>query len=360
MSGLQRFINSPLELDRHFTQVPNWWLRDERIGGNALAILLFVRSHDPSYPLTLDFVRKELDLGRTAFMTAREQLEAAGYLEVTVRRHPSGAVDGRTGRSIGGMIAGSDFALVDPGPSPRYAARMQRSEAAAASSPARDTRSEAVDNSSSTEPANTPEPVDNSPESEKTLIAPSTRNPTTDDPTSGFVHSYKKNNKIKNTNQSSSARARARAAPDGDDDSGSLPVPIDDRERLGLLALNVNVAQLLTRLDAAGLDPQALWLHTAAAEICAASPRQVGNPAAYIAAAIANEPDRWERTAPPEAKARSSLPSSSAPPTADQVCAQHGHRYAPEDPYRKYCARCSEVREGWEAEADAIDLEESA
>lgn len=367
MSGQQRFINSPLELDRHFTQVPNWWVRDERIGGNALAILLYVRSHDPSYPLTLDFVRGELGLGRTAFASAREQLEAAGYLEVEIRRHPAGAIDGATGRSIGGLIAGSDFRIVDPGPSERYERRMRKRSAASAGT------AEDVDNSDEGEPPAPTIPVDNPVISGKALIAPSARNqatddPTSDDPATDNQHTHKKNKKIKNTNLQEHQSSSPGEAERYDDDSESA-VRLDAHELAGLTALNINAAELVRRLQEAGIDPAGVWLHTAAAEICASSPRDLGNPAAYVARSIVNERTRWARSASADTSSRSTDTAiarqprpwaSTAPLMANQVCAQQGHRYAPEDIYRKYCARCSEIREGWEQDADRIDLEETA
>ena len=62
-----------------FTQVPNEWIRDLRISGNALRIIVLIAS---SYPnaLTRDEIRHTLGFGKEALRAGIALLLEAGYL----------------------------------------------------------------------------------------------------------------------------------------------------------------------------------------------------------------------------------------------------------------------------------------
>jgi len=94
-------VREKLRYERNFTSFRNEWLRDARIVGNPLSVLVNVMSHDDQYRLTQSSVAQALGMGERAFLSARRTLEACGYLRVVEMRYPKGSVDA-TGRSIAG------------------------------------------------------------------------------------------------------------------------------------------------------------------------------------------------------------------------------------------------------------------
>jgi len=73
----------------------------------------------------------------------------------------------------------------------------------------------------------------------------------------------------------------------------------------------------------------------------------VSNPVAYVAQAIANDPDNPEFAAMGTLRAT----ASSVAPTADKVCASRGHRYIGE--FEEFCATCGHERPDWRNDRDA-------
>lgn len=350
-TGPARFINVQLDIDRHYTQVPNWWLRDERISGNALRVLLYVRSHDASFKLNIDYVRRELGLGKEAMATAKNQLIEVGYLKVIQQRVSDQGDGGRAGR-----FGPSDLHISDPGPSPRYRQRMGLD-----SDP--DSGAEPVDNSESeaTE-ADSGQPVDNSTETanlqENPWSAPMAGFPAPVDPATAHpapVDPPLKEEQLKeDLVKSSSSELSTGDPPAVDDDDSGLAEVVEltasrppDGDRAVLAVLRVDAEVLAARLERAGVDPAVVDVRAAAAEVCAASPRGLGDPTAYVARAIINEPGRWPARAAP---CGAGVPGE--PPGGASRCVREGHVYSRADPWRSMCVRCDAERDGWRDERD--------
>ncbi len=339
-----RFINAPLASDDEYQRVPNEWVRDTAIIGNALSILLYVRSHHESFDLTLEYTRRHMGLGRDAFLRARRQLEAGGYLEVIRRRHPAGARDPLTGKSIGGAVIGLDFVTRDP----------------------RERKKPAV-----------PKPVDNVPKpndgkpalgsklstgAAKMLVKPKDGKPAEGLPAAGNQTSdylRLKEEKLKEDKPSSSSSsdvvinevkvAAVAASPEDEDDSGPLAVVIEPglAKVLREVHSRLDASLLLSRLAELGIDPLALNLELAASEAIFASPRPVGDPVAYLVGAIRREPHRW-------IKQPGGTGNEHWSPAA-MSCDAGVHLYGTprSDPWQMVCLRCGQEREGWRDERDA-------
>lgn len=100
-------------------------------------------------------------------------------------------------------------------------------------------------------------------------------------------------------------------------------------------------SEILRRLSDAGVDGERVDIPTAASFALGASVRPVGDPSAYVAAAIIREPTRWPWSALPGAGETGGGPRRS-------TCELEGHRYL--DEFRMQCVRCDEERPGWREE----------
>lgn len=108
------FVRNATSLDRDFLIVANAWVRDQRIVGNPLSIYLWVRSQAVEFRITRASIMHGMGLGRFAFESAIDKLEACGYLRRVEDRWPPGATaaDGR-------QLAGAKrvrWYLLDPAP----------------------------------------------------------------------------------------------------------------------------------------------------------------------------------------------------------------------------------------------------
>jgi hypothetical protein len=99
--GELEFVRPQFVFEREYGQFRNWWARDQRIVGNAFSLLMYLVSHQRTFRITQQKARRDLGLGRDAFLAARRKLESAGFLSPIERRYPSGARDG-SGRPVGG------------------------------------------------------------------------------------------------------------------------------------------------------------------------------------------------------------------------------------------------------------------
>ena len=390
------FIRPRLAIDRDFGVHRNEWVRDKRIVGNPLSIYLYLLSHDQSFRITLESARKGLGLGRDAFITARRTLEAAGYLRTVKVTHPAGAVDAN-GRPIGGRVLRYDIEVLDPEVTTSGRTPVQPDPAAP------------VDNSSGSgrdetglEAAEQEKPWSDPLTGYPVAAEPLPDEPLTDNPTA-------KENQEDQENQSSSSTEMTTDAPvssfvaaavppddDGDLDgggAGAAPLvdngcgvwtaathsgpetPLDvsrelegtgeppggdaleplDLQRLLRAGIEVslreldarlNLSEILRRLSDAGVDGERVDVPAAAAFALSAAARRVGDPSAYVAAAIVREPARWPWKALPVSGASASGPTRS-------TCELQGHRYL--DEYRMQCVRCQEERPGWREERYAGD-----
>ena len=113
-----QIIRPRLRFDREFGQHRNWWVRDPRICGNPLSILLYLLSQDPQLMPTQTEAREELGLGVAAWQTGKQRLLDAGFLVEIRDRYPRDSV-GTDGRPRGGQRR---FRLFLQDPEPGYRA----------------------------------------------------------------------------------------------------------------------------------------------------------------------------------------------------------------------------------------------
>jgi len=97
-----------LAFERDFTQIPNAWLRDERLSLRARGILALLMSHREGWGLALvDMITRDEDgkakEGRKSIQIAVAELTDLGYL-----------VRGKRGRDEKGHLKGADWLLQDP------------------------------------------------------------------------------------------------------------------------------------------------------------------------------------------------------------------------------------------------------
>ena len=74
------FIRRPLAFEGRYTQIPNTWARDERLGFRARGILLLLMSHQDGWRISLEHLAGDSPDGITSVRTAILQLEEFGYL----------------------------------------------------------------------------------------------------------------------------------------------------------------------------------------------------------------------------------------------------------------------------------------
>lgn len=98
-----KLIRHRMRFESNFTQIPNAWLRDERVSYRARGIRDLLLSHEHGWTITLkNLAAASPREGIDAVRSAVEELEEFGYL----KRH---VVQGR-----GGKFEGHDWELCDP------------------------------------------------------------------------------------------------------------------------------------------------------------------------------------------------------------------------------------------------------
>ena len=66
--------------DDHFTQIPNDWLRDNRLSFKARGILAMLMSHRQGWSLSINTIANQNQEGKDAVRSAIQELENLGYL----------------------------------------------------------------------------------------------------------------------------------------------------------------------------------------------------------------------------------------------------------------------------------------
>lgn len=66
--------------DDHFTQIPNDWLRDNRLSFKARGILAMIMSHREGWSLSINSIASQNQEGKDAIRSAIQELEQTGYL----------------------------------------------------------------------------------------------------------------------------------------------------------------------------------------------------------------------------------------------------------------------------------------
>lgn len=335
------FTRPDLTFDSEFGQYRNCWVRDKRLVGNPLSLLLYLLSHERQFRVTQSMARADLGLGREAFMTARRVLENTGFLIARERRVAAGTLDSG-GRAVGGWRY-IEFEVVDaPFPQVGIAAVSGGSavEEAYDGFPA-EAFHLSFNAASGAGFGAVPDP--------ETVVVLGV--PTTDDPVQGFPPLKEDHSKENNSSSDVVIRSPepsprvsvARAAEDDFPFSGSS-TEIDDVAAAQLAALHPELTMpgLVARLLGGGVFTaeaiRGIDLPRAADEILAASKRAVWRPADYVAASLEREPFRWLR------------PVAAVAGTGG--CAELGHRWI--GPWNEACARCDEERGGWRDDRDTF------
>ncbi len=86
------------------------WVRDQRIVGNPLSLYLYLLSHEPGVPITVERACVDLGLTADAVSAAQRSLEAAGYMRTVEVAHPANTNGTRTS----GGLPRYAFELLEP------------------------------------------------------------------------------------------------------------------------------------------------------------------------------------------------------------------------------------------------------
>lgn len=79
-----------LTFERDFTQIPNAWVRDERLSRKARGVLTEIMSHQVGWHVSVRGLEKTGPEGRDAIRAALVELKEAGYLQVSQTRGDGG------------------------------------------------------------------------------------------------------------------------------------------------------------------------------------------------------------------------------------------------------------------------------
>lgn len=88
------FLRKPLGFEGKYTQIPNSWARDERLGYRARGILLLLMSHQDGWKISLEHLANDGPDGITAVRTAIHQLQEFGYLKRNQIRNDKNQIEG--------------------------------------------------------------------------------------------------------------------------------------------------------------------------------------------------------------------------------------------------------------------------
>ena len=94
-------IRNTLRFEGRFTQIPNDWIRDDRLGFRAKGVLVYLMSHQSGWKTSLAHLSALGLDGKDAIRSAVKELEDAGYL---IRRRLRN----------NGQLAGAEWELQDP------------------------------------------------------------------------------------------------------------------------------------------------------------------------------------------------------------------------------------------------------
>lgn len=86
-------LRKPLGFEGRFTQFPNYWARDNRIGFRAKGLLTLLMSHTDGWRISIQSLATNSPDGITAIRTAVQELEDAGYLTRHLVRNDKAQVE---------------------------------------------------------------------------------------------------------------------------------------------------------------------------------------------------------------------------------------------------------------------------
>lgn len=96
-------IRGRIEVENHYTMMPNAWARDARLSRRARGLLLELLSHREGWQITVSGLAATGQEGRDSIRSALNELETHGYL-----------IRGRE-RSEDGTLGAASYTLTDPG-----------------------------------------------------------------------------------------------------------------------------------------------------------------------------------------------------------------------------------------------------
>jgi len=112
--------------DDHFTQIPNDWVRDERLSLEARGLLAQIMSHRPGWNLSIKSLAARNSIGRDKVKRIMDELLKHGYLERSEKQ----------GHDERGHLSGFDYTTRDPGVTQEpYKAKPVKAEPAKAPRP---------------------------------------------------------------------------------------------------------------------------------------------------------------------------------------------------------------------------------
>lgn len=90
--------------DAQFTQIPNAWLRDQRLSLQSIGLLAQLLSHSPGWEISQESLARANGIGRDGMRTILNELMSAGYLSRSEYRE----------RNSSGQLAGYVYVTKDP------------------------------------------------------------------------------------------------------------------------------------------------------------------------------------------------------------------------------------------------------
>lgn len=282
-------IRQRLAFEREFGQHRNWWVRDSRLAGTPVSILLYLLSHDPSRMPTQTDSRRELGLGKDAWQSGKRRLLEAGFLVEIRDRYPRGFVDA-DGRQRGGQRR---FRLFLQDPEPGFSVREADAvivldepyeEYIAAQPEVQCGKSALV--------SKTPDQQDGG----KSALAesPYADNPHTAENPQSFIGRENQNQVglVGSNTSSDQPTHQAVSAREAEIDAALAALHSDLRLTAAQLAREVNGRVDLTQIDIVRAVEETVIRAASRGE-------RVANPAAYAAAVIVRSPEQWALGAEP-------------------------------------------------------------
>ncbi|WP_449279255.1 hypothetical protein [Leucobacter sp. GX0328] len=346
-------VRPRLSFEEQFGQHRNWWVRDQRLAGNPLSILLFLLSHDPAKMPTQTDSQRMLGLGKDAWQSAKRTLIECGFIVEVRDRFPHNHVD-RDGRHRGGQRR---FRLFLQDPEPDSSVRLEDA-VIELDEPYEDYLAAVEDPvcGKSAVVSKTPD----QPDCGKSAVdeIPYADNPHTAENPQSFKEEKRMGldgiNKSNPSHPSSTERAR-------EDAPATVGIDVAELDaELAEIHPSLSVAALARELR--GRVPiESLDLVRACREILGAN-RQAGGvkyPPAYCAKSIVQAPERWQAALEPYLAPRPRQGGEETRSTADD-CQVGNHWWGPEswgEIARSHCVNCGVPRRTVDAVYSELETE---
>lgn len=101
--------------DGRFTQVPNEWIRDSRLGLDSRGLIIQLFSHQPGWRVTIESLAKANNVGKDKIRRMIGELMEYGYLTRSENQ----------GHNEQGYLTGYDYITSDPSPLSGYPTKVQ-------------------------------------------------------------------------------------------------------------------------------------------------------------------------------------------------------------------------------------------